>query len=176
MPSALLKPCKFPGCSVLLQPGEGSACATHRGPDRSASRARDQARGSSASRGYGYRWQLASKRFLDSWPLCMGILIPTPDWSEEHAIEFCNIRHDEWVENGNFSSIAHACRAYLSLHPIYTIEPWDVGQPATVVDHIVPHKGNDALFWAQWNWQPATDRAHNKKTSREDRGAWSPSS
>ena len=45
--------------------------------------------------------------------------------------------------------------------------------PATVVDHIIPHKGNDVLFWDQTNWQPLCESCHNRKTATEDKGGWS---
>lgn len=41
---------------------------------------------------------------------------------------------------------------------------------ATVVDHIVPHKGDKQLFWSQSNWQPLCRRCHDAKTDREDGG------
>lgn len=41
---------------------------------------------------------------------------------------------------------------------------------ATVVDHIVPHKGDSALFWDTCNWQPLCKRCHDRKTSTEDGG------
>jgi 5-methylcytosine-specific restriction protein A len=41
---------------------------------------------------------------------------------------------------------------------------------ATVVDHIIPHKGNDRLFWDPTNHQPLCATCHNKKTVREDGG------
>ena len=46
--------------------------------------------------------------------------------------------------------------------------------PATVVDHIVPHKGDKDLFWDKTNWQPLCETHHNIKTATEDRGGWSP--
>lgn len=46
--------------------------------------------------------------------------------------------------------------------------------PATVVDHIVPHKGDKELFWDKKNWQPLCETHHNIKTASEDRGSWSP--
>ena len=46
--------------------------------------------------------------------------------------------------------------------------------PATVVDHIVPHKGDKDLFWDKTNWQPLCETHHNIKTASEDRGAWMP--
>lgn len=32
---------------------------------------------------------------------------------------------------------------------------------AQVVDHIVPHKGNDDLFWDESNWQSLCNSHHN---------------
>lgn len=40
---------------------------------------------------------------------------------------------------------------------------------ATVVDHIVPHRGNMELFWDRSNWQPLCKQHHDKKTMTEDR-------
>ena len=37
-------------------------------------------------------------------------------------------------------------------------------KPATVVDHIVPHRGDPDLFWNQRNWQPLCKSCHDKKT------------
>lgn len=41
---------------------------------------------------------------------------------------------------------------------------------AEVVDHVVPHRGDLALFWDEGNWQPLCARCHNEKTAREDGG------
>lgn len=46
--------------------------------------------------------------------------------------------------------------------------------PATVVDHIIPHKGNDELFWDRSNWQSLCKTCHDRKTATEDMGRWSP--
>lgn len=40
--------------------------------------------------------------------------------------------------------------------------------PATVVDHIKPHKGVMALFWDADNWQALCNRCHGIKTAKED--------
>ena len=45
--------------------------------------------------------------------------------------------------------------------------------PATVVDHITPHKGDKVLFWDKNNWQPLCKSCHDRKTATEDRGSWS---
>lgn len=42
--------------------------------------------------------------------------------------------------------------------------------PATVVDHIVPHKGDPVLFWDVNNWQALCQKCHGIKTASEDGG------
>ena len=41
--------------------------------------------------------------------------------------------------------------------------------PATVVDHIISHRGDQVLFWDKTNWQPLCKQCHDKKTMIEDR-------
>jgi 5-methylcytosine-specific restriction protein A len=42
-------------------------------------------------------------------------------------------------------------------------------EPATVVDHRVPHRGRAELFWDEANWQGLCKRCHDAKTAREGR-------
>lgn len=42
--------------------------------------------------------------------------------------------------------------------------------PATHVDHIVPHCGNNELFWNRNNWQSLCHSCHSKKTASKDGG------
>lgn len=60
-----------------------------------------------------------------------------------------------------------ARKIYLMMHPLCV----KCGEPATDVDHIIPHKGNMALFWNRENWQPLCHRCHSIKTATED-GGW----
>lgn len=39
--------------------------------------------------------------------------------------------------------------------------------PATVVDHIIPHKGDQDLFWDRDNWQALCKQHHDIKTGTE---------
>lgn len=39
---------------------------------------------------------------------------------------------------------------------------------ATVVDHIVPHRGDKELFWNRSNWQALCKTCHDEKTATED--------
>ncbi len=54
---------------------------------------------------------------------------------------------------------------YLRQHPL-CVECKKNGRltPATVVDHIVPHRGDKALFWDEKNWQPLCKNCHDRKT------------
>lgn len=41
--------------------------------------------------------------------------------------------------------------------------------PATVVDHIIPHEGDQALFWDESNWQSLCKLCHDSDKQRMDR-------
>lgn len=41
---------------------------------------------------------------------------------------------------------------------------------AQVVDHVVPHRGNQALFWDRANWQPLCSSHHNRDKQRIEKG------
>ncbi len=41
--------------------------------------------------------------------------------------------------------------------------------PSTEVDHVIPHRGDQALFWDEHNnWQAICRRCHSRKTAAED--------
>lgn len=73
-------------------------------------------RESSASRGYGYKWQKAREGFLRSHPLC---------------------------------ECPHCMAGQLRV------------RAATVVDHIIPHRGDMKLFWDKSNWQALAKECHD---------------
>ena len=62
-------------------------------------------------------------------------------------------------------------KSYLAKHP-WCVECGRNGRhsPATEVDHIIPHKGNQQLFWDRGNWQGLCHRCHSRKTAKEDGG------
>ena len=115
MPTLAQRPCSQPGCGVLTDAGR---CPAHK-------QQREQQRGSSTQRGYGYKWQVASKGFLRTHPLCQ-----CPDCDEG--------------------------RKRVTV--------------ATIVDHIIPHRGDMKLFWNRNNWQAMSKPCHDKKTATEDGG------
>jgi 5-methylcytosine-specific restriction enzyme A len=60
--------------------------------------------------------------------------------------------------------------AFLAQHPLCaTCKTRGCVVPATVVDHIVPHRGDPALFWDEANWAALCKRCHDAKTAREGR-------
>lgn len=64
MPIAPKRPCNEPGCGILTDAGR---CPQHK---RDVRRQQEQQRASAQERGYGWRWQKASKAFLRAHPLC----------------------------------------------------------------------------------------------------------
>jgi 5-methylcytosine-specific restriction enzyme A len=45
------------------------------------------------------------------------------------------------------------------------------GGSATVVDHVIAHRGNRSLFWNRWNWQALCAGCHNGHKQRLERRA-----
>lgn len=67
-------------------------------------------------------------------------------------------------ERGYTSKWQKERAAYLAAHPVCVM----CGRPATVVDHIVPHRGDDKLFWRRSNWQALCVRCHSGKKQRRE--------
>lgn len=109
------KPCNHPGCPALTSSGY---CELHTPQEKNRY---DHRRGTSAQRGYGYRWQKVSKLFLSRNPLCI------------------------YCQRGG--------------HVV----------ASTVVDHIIPHRGDQTLFWDESNWQALCITCHNSRKQSEEK-------
>ena len=72
-------------------------------------------------------------------------------------------------ERGYTSKWRRLSKLYLKAHPLCE-ECKRQGKltPATVVDHIVPHRGNEHLRWSESNWQSLCKPCHDKKTGTYD--------
>jgi 5-methylcytosine-specific restriction protein A len=72
-------------------------------------------------------------------------------------------------ERGYTNDWVKASRAFRLAHPL-CVRCEQMGRltPTAVTDHIVPHKGDRALFWDRSNWQPLCKSCHDAKTARED--------
>ena len=84
-----------------------------------------------------------------------------------------NAMHPEEVRSASSRGYGNrwrrASKQFLEAHPLCE-ECRRQGRytKATVVDHIVPHRGDMKLFWDRSNWQALCKRCHDQKTGRED--------
>lgn len=100
-----------------------------------------------------------------------------PGCSELTYAKYCNT-HNELYKNERLSAAERgydsrwrkARNIYLKEHPLcaFCLKEGKFVQ-ATVVDHIIPHRGDKKLFWDMNNWQPLCKSCHDKKTMTEDR-------
>ena len=72
-------------------------------------------------------------------------------------------------ERGYGSRWQKARKQFLAKHPLCAeCERNGKLTPATVVDHIKPHRKDMALFWDETNWQPLCKKCHDRKTRMQD--------
>lgn len=90
--------------------------------------------------------------------------------------KYCDIHkplHPEEVRSAGSRGYGRAWqkarKEYLTAHPL-CVECEKEGRyrKATVVDHIVPHRGDQKLFWDRSNWQSLCKMHHDLKTGNED--------
>jgi len=57
--------------------------------------------------------------------------------------------------------------AYLARFPLCSMcAGRGIRSRATVVDHIIPHRGDLEIFWDEGNWQPLCRKCHNSHKQR----------
>lgn len=72
------------------------------------------------------------------------------------------------TERGYDSKWRRARAQWLQAHPwCATCEAKGQRTLATMVDHIIPHRGNLKLMWGRKNWQSLDDTCHAVKRQRE---------
>lgn len=103
-----------------------------------------------------------------------GVLVDIAGYCEKH-LTLKRKSHDERRASssarGYDSRWQKASKTYLRSHPLCVTHQRDgVDEVATVVDHIVPHRGDQVLFWDRSNWQALCKTCHDRKTSTEDGG------
>jgi 5-methylcytosine-specific restriction enzyme A len=91
---------------------------------------------------------------------------------EKHRTQFqreFDQQRDSAAARGYGSKWRMARREFLRNSPL-CVKCHVVGilRSATVVDHIIPHKGDQKLFWNQSNWQSMCKRCHDLKTAKSD--------
>lgn len=74
-------------------------------------------------------------------------------------------------ERGYTAQWEKARKLYLAAHPLCTMCERD-GRltPATLVDHVLAHRGDQRLFWDQSNWQALCKPHHDRDKQRQERG------
>ena len=77
-------------------------------------------------------------------------------------------RNNSWQYLYNSGRWRKQRRFFLINHPLCVYHlTQGVSVEATVVDHIIPHKGDERLFWDHNNWQALCKWCHDVKTSNE---------
>lgn len=101
-------------------------------------------------------------------PGCPKLVPYGQDYCEEH--KSLHPDKDRKTAARGYSSAWRAARKrFLTAHPL-CVECKKSGLyvKATDVDHIVPHRGDEKLFWDESNWQPLCHKHHSMKTRKED--------
>jgi len=109
-----------------------------------------------------------------NYPGCAALL-PVSGYCAEHsgAVRRMNLDQRPSANERGYGAAWQRARAdFLKSHPLCSrCQANGRIVSATVVDHIIPHKGDDRLFWdSENNWQPLCQRCHNEKTATEDGG------
>lgn len=88
----------------------------------------------------------------------------------DKGIQFCSkhqsmhgFQPSSWEHLYNNTLWRNTSREYLGVNQVCRI----CGDRATVVDHIIPHRGNTRLFWDESNWEPLCKTCHDRKTKQE---------
>lgn len=88
-----------------------------------------------------------------------------------------SLKDGSWRTYGNDSSTARgygykwqqARIGYLAAHPLCCMcEAEDRVTLATVVDHKIPHRGDQVLFWDRTNWQGLCAHHHSSDKQRQE--------
>lgn len=114
------------------------------------------------------------------YPGC-GLLVDAPGFCLKHEAadqsrkKILERRRKPSHERGYTYQWSQARELFLKAYPLCAAcEKEDVLRAATVVDHIIPHRGDEFLFWDESNWQPLCASCHSQKTAKEDGGFGNP--
>lgn len=101
-------------------------------------------------------------------PGCAELIPPGMKYCEQHKPLHPEDRRSS-ARLGYGTAWQKARKRFLLTHPL-CVECLKEGQyvRATDVDHILPHRGNQTLFWDENNWQALCHRCHSRKTRQQD--------
>ena len=99
------------------------------------------------------------------YPGCPGFCAPGQVFCNDHIMWSGDHLRGNADARGYDAMWRKARKAFLQAHPL-CVECMKAGRltPATVVDHVVPHRGDVKLFWDEGNWQALCKACHGKKT------------
>jgi 5-methylcytosine-specific restriction endonuclease McrA len=106
-----LRPCSKIGCRNLVVSG---FCEEHQKQEKAAGRLYDRQRGSSAARGYGWKWQQYRLRFLAMYPLCEECLkedIYEPATDVDHIVAVSGPNDPLFWASENHQALCHSCHS-----------------------------------------------------------------
>lgn len=100
-------------------------------------------------------------------PGCPQLVDAGQIYCEKHAPQYARASASKRGYNSKWRRLS---KAYLRKHPM-CVKCMAKGRyiPATVVDHIQPHRGDEKLMWNQDNWQALCKPCHDRKTWTEDK-------
>jgi 5-methylcytosine-specific restriction protein A len=110
--------------------------------------------------------------------LLFGIAVPVkppvhrPPWAKGAAAVKRELdrRRPSAARRGYGPRWRRARAAYLARNPLCVrCQAGGRIEPSTTVDHIVPHRGDQKLFWDTANWAAICKPCHDAKTAREGR-------
>ena len=83
-----------------------------------------------------------------------------------------SLHRPSFQQRGYDARWTKARATFLGQHP-WCVMCMRAGQHlrATVVDHIVPHRGDPKLFWDEANWRPLCKPHHDREKQRAERGS-----
>jgi len=108
-----------------------------------------------------------------TWPGCHVLVRDGSRCTKHKRARWRDIdrRRGSSAERGYGAKWRKAAKGFLDLNPLCRMcLERGVIRAASVVDHIIPHKGDQRLFWDRGNWQALCETDHNKKTATEDGG------
>ena len=99
------------------------------------------------------------------YPDCAGFCEQGQVYCKEHIAESGDRLRGGATFRGYDRKWREARAAYLRRHPLCVLcRAEGKLTPATVVDHVIPHRGDHQLFWDESNWQALCKTHHDQKT------------
>jgi len=102
-------------------------------------------------------------------PGCASLVPYGTSYCEKHKL-LHKVEARTTTEKGYNSKWKKSRTRYLKSHPLCVqCKKEEKFVKATVVDHVIPHRGDEILFWDEGNWQALCKHCHDVKTMTEDR-------